>query len=274
MTRPDPGNSPRILVFDSGVGGLSVLAEIHSRIPRARLIYACDNEAFPYGTMGEEALVTRVDTVLRALISRLDPDILVVACNTASTLALPRIRAHFAKPVVGVVPAIKPAAALSRTRVIGLLATPGTVNRAYTRQLIDDFAGDCTVVRVGSSELVDMAEAKVRGVAPDPDRLRAIVAPLFDNPATDTLVLACTHFPLLRQELETVAPRSVHWVDSGEAIARRVESLLSANVQLASRTGQTGPRFAGWLTSDNQDIAALVAGLENAGMMDLQVIAV
>ncbi len=255
---------PKVLVFDSGVGGLSILAEVRARLPWCSYIYACDNQAFPYGTKGEEELVARVDAVLKGLIAAVDPDIVVIACNTASTVALPHIRSHFAKPVVGVVPAIKPAALLSKTRVIGLLATPATVHRPYTQWLIDEFAPDCTVIRVGSAELVAIAEAKLRGHPPDPRVLAEIIAPLFANPHTDALVLACTHFPLLRGELEAAAPRPVHWVDSGEAIARRVASFAGepppgAGNETANAT------FPCWLTGSNGDTAALVAGLRALG---------
>ncbi|MFP5414522.1 MAG: glutamate racemase [Gammaproteobacteria bacterium] len=219
--------APKVLVFDSGVGGLSVLAAVCARAPGCDFVFACDNAAFPYGTKGEAELVERVDKVLHQLVRREQPDILVVACNTASTVALPRLRERIPTPVVGVVPAIKPAAALSATKVIGLLGTPGTVSRPYTRQLIADFAADCEVVCLGSSRLVDIAEQALRGTAPDSDELRTIVAPLFANPALDTLVLACTHFPLLAEALALAAPRPVHWVDSGDAIARRVLTLLS-----------------------------------------------
>jgi len=257
MSTANSIHPPRVLVFDSGVGGLSVLDEIRRKIAGCELVYAFDNEAFPYGTKAEEALVIRVDAVLKALINRVAPDIIVVACNTASTLVLPRIRSHFLKPVVGVVPAIKPAARYSSTRHIGLLGTPGTVQRLYTQQLIDEFAADCTVVRVGSSELVEIAEAKLRGRAPDPERLRAILAPFFAGDSVDTVVLACTHFPLLRAEFEAVAPRLMHWMDSGEAIARRVESLLPAGcAALPARR-----HFSALLTASNADADTLLPGL-------------
>ena len=220
---------PKILIFDSGVGGLSIYQEIRSLLPAARYVYASDNEAFPYGTKPEETVVSRVSVVLNRLTERFHPEVMVIACNTASTVALPKIRSQITIPVVGVVPAVKPAAQVSRSRVIGLLATPGTIKRTYTQNLIDEFAADCTVIRIGSSELVEMAEDKLRGRSVDKKKIQDIISPLFegeDGARLDTVVLGCTHFPLLKTELESVAPRRVTWMDSGRAIARRVRFFL------------------------------------------------
>ena len=268
VTSPRP---PRILVFDSGVGGLSVLTEIRARIPYCELVYACDNAAFPYGTKGEQELVERVDTVLRKLIHDIVPDIVVVACNTASTVALPRIRAHFRNPVVGVVPAIKPAALSSRNRVIGLLATPGTVARPYTQRLIDNFASHCTIHRLGTRRLVEIAEDKLRKKAPDLEEIRDIISPLFADPDLDTIVLACTHFPLLRAELAAAAPRAVQWVDSGEAIARRVLDLLLSTDSLSCDQPPTSG-FDCWFTADDKALTALREGLQAFGARTLRTI--
>ena len=223
---------PRILVFDSGVGGLSIVQEILKKLPFAPLVYASDNAFFPYGTKGEAELVERVDAVLHRLLAIYAIDIIVVACNTASTLALPHIRNHFSQPVVGVVPAIKPAAALSKSGVIGLLATPATVARPYTHNLIREYAAKAEVISVGSSELVQIAERKLRGEALDAGEIGAILQPFRHHPqgdAMDVLVLACTHFPLLRDELAAWFSPQVQLIDSGEAIARRVASLLSTS---------------------------------------------
>ena len=221
-------SSPPILIFDSGVGGLSVHAAVATRLPAESYVYACDNAAFPYGPKSEDELVERVHHVLDALIARFQPKLLVVACNTASTVALPHLRQHYSLPIVGVVPAIKPAAAISKNRVIGLLATPGTVRRTYTDQLIHDFASDCTIVRIGSAELVHIAERKLRRGMIDIEALRQLLAPFFEHtPAVDTVVLGCTHFPLLKDELQQASPQSVQWVDSGAAIAARVAHLLT-----------------------------------------------
>ena len=258
----------KVLVFDSGVGGLSIVAEIRRLTPAVQLFFACDNAAFPYGTKSENFLLERVDHALKTLIRRVDPDIVVIACNTASTLILPRIRSHFAKPVVGVVPAVKPAAQLSRSKTIGLLATPGTATRDYTRQLIDEFAGHCQVIAVGSSELVHLAERKLRADNINPSRLQTIIEPLFANPSLDTIVLACTHFPLLRQELLAAAPRQVQWIDSGDAIARRVKSLLPPSVSQAQPATSPPALF----TAHDQTLADLAPALAQFGFADLEVV--
>jgi glutamate racemase len=220
---------PHILVFDSGVGGLSVAAEIASLLPGVRLSYLCDDGFFPYGTKEESALIERVPAIIAQAAHAIAPDLVVVACNTASTVALPALRARITQPVVGVVPAIKPAAAQSHRRIVGLLGTTGTVRRAYTQDLIDQFAADCEIIRIGSAELVEIAEEKLAGHPVDPARLAAILEPFFGRPEErqpDTVVLACTHFPLLRAELAACAGGHTRWIDSGAAIARRAATLL------------------------------------------------
>lgn len=222
--------NPRILVFDSGVGGLSIVHEIQKKLPFAPLVYASDNAFFPYGTKGEAELIERVDAVFHKITAAYPVDIIVVACNTASTLTLPHIREHFKQPIVGVVPAIKPAAAHSKSQVIGLLATPATVARPYTHNLIREHAPNAEVIAVGSSELVQLAEHKLRGGIVSPEQLKLILQPFFSHPRgaeMDALVLACTHFPLLRDEIAAQFLPHVQLIDSGEAIARRVTSLLS-----------------------------------------------
>jgi glutamate racemase len=217
------------LIFDSGVGGLSVLHEILQLRPQLSFVYVADNAGLPYGDKTPEWLQHRVSTVIAEALKLYTPKILVIACNTASTIVLPQIRSEVSFPVVGVVPAIKPAAALSKNRVIGLLATPGTVKRVYTDGLIQDFAKDCHVVRVGSSRLVELVERKLRGEVLPLDELKNICQPFLDStPIPDTIVLGCTHFPLVPDELKAVLP-GVTLVDSGSAIAQRVMSLLGAH---------------------------------------------
>lgn len=219
--------SPHILVFDSGAGGLSVARAILAINPSCRMTYAADNAAFPYGLLDDETLIKRVCHQIESLISTCDPDVIVIACNTASTIVLEHLRKMSDIPFVGVVPAVKPAAQLTQTGVIGLLATPATVNRDYTLSLIDQFAADVAVKLYGSNTLVTMAEQSVFGISPNPDELKAELDLLFgqnDGEKIDTVVLACTHFPLLVKYLrELPNGQSIRWIDSGEAIARRVK---------------------------------------------------
>jgi glutamate racemase len=222
-------SGPTILAADSGLGGLTIVAEIRKALPQARLAYLCDNAFFPYGTRPDAELLAHFLDVMNRASARVQPDLIVTACNTISTICLPQLRAATSIPVVGVVPAVKPAAQRSKRKIIGLLATPATVNRPYTDDLIQRYAADCTVLRIGSAELVEMAEAKLLGQAIDREQLGRILAPFFDRPADaqpDVVVLACTHFPLLYTELQAAGPADVAWIDSGIAVARRVVDVL------------------------------------------------
>ena len=216
-----------ILFFDSGVGGLSVLAPTRALLPNAPIVYAADSAGFPYGPRSEAEIAARVPALLGRLVERFRPRLAVIACNTASTIALDVVRAALDLPVVGTVPAIKPAAELSRTRVIGVLGTAATVRQPYVDDLAARFASDCTVLRHGSAELVALAEAKLAGETIAINAVHAAVRPLLDQPGAkrmDVVVLACTHFPLLADELAVAMP-GVSFVDGGAGIARRVAHL-------------------------------------------------
>ncbi|MEX5385023.1 glutamate racemase [Cronobacter muytjensii] len=218
---------PTILVFDSGVGGLSVYDEIRHLLPDLHYIYAFDNVAFPYGEKSEAFIVERVVEIVTAVQARYPLALAVIACNSASTVSLPALREKFAFPVVGVVPAIKPAARLTANGVVGLLATRGTVKRPYTHELIARFANECRIEMLGSAELVEIAEAKLHGEPVSLEALRRVLRPWLRMPEPpDTVVLGCTHFPLLADELLQVLPEGTRLVDSGAAIARRTAWLL------------------------------------------------
>lgn len=224
-----PRPCPTILVFDSGLGGLTVLAPTSHARPDARLVYAADDAGFPYGRLDEQMLAARVLAVMERLIDRCHPDLVVIACNTASTLVLPALRARFAIPFVGTVPAIKPAAALTRSGLISVLATPGTVARDYTRGLIETYARGCEVTLVGATRLAGLAEAALKGESVDDDAIGAEIAPCFVEKAgarTDVVTLSCTHYPLLIERMKRLAPWPVAWIDPAPAIARRVAELL------------------------------------------------
>lgn len=224
-------NAPHILIFDSGVGGLSIVQHIRLQLPDATITYLADNLYFPYGLLDDETLISRTSEIISWAYHHYQPSIIVLACNSASTLVLSHLRTMFEVPVVGVVPAIKPAASMSTTNVIGLLATPATIQRDYTDELIAKFAPHCEVIRVGSSALVDFVEQKMAGLNPPDDEIKHVLTMFEHHPqwaSIDTVVLACTHFPLIKQELSNAAPHISHWVDSGDAIARRIKSLLSS----------------------------------------------
>jgi glutamate racemase len=220
---------PTILVFDSGLGGLTVFREITKTHPGARFIYAADDAFFPYGQHGESELRARVVAVMAEFINTHEPDIVVIACNTASTIVLTDLRLRFKVPFVGTVPAIKPACAASRSKLVSVLGTQATVGREYTKVLIQDFAQGCDVTLVGSAKLASIAEAGLVQSAISDASIGDEIAPCFVEDGerrTDTVVLACTHYPLLLDRLESNAPWPVDWIDPAPAIARRVCDLL------------------------------------------------
>jgi glutamate racemase len=216
-----------LLFFDSGVGGLSVLQPLRELLPNAPIVYVADNAWFPYGERKETDIAARVPALLAPVVERFQPRLVVIACNTASTIALDTVRAALDLPVVGTVPAIKPAAEMSKSRVIGVLGTQATVRQPYVDDLAARFAADCTVIRHGSPELVELAEAKLAGDAISVEAVRAAVQPMFDverGADIDVIVLACTHFPLLGEELRAAFP-GIMLVDGGPGIARRIAYL-------------------------------------------------
>jgi glutamate racemase len=231
------GARPTILVFDSGLGGLTVHREIVAVRPDADFIYFADDAAFPYGAMAEPALITRLTALLDEAIAMHKPDLIVIACNTASTIALPQLRKNFAVPFVGTVPAIKPACAASRTRRVAVLGTEATVQREYTRALIREHGQGCDVDLVGSKQLATYAEAELHGRPASDAALLAEISPCFrdDGNRADTVVLACTHYPLLIARLEQIAPWPVNFVDPAPAIARRVVHLLDGVATIADK---------------------------------------
>ena len=255
--------TPTILVFDSGLGGLTVHREIAKAQPGARLIYAADDAFFPYGRHGETELIARVVAVMSGLIDTYQPDLVVVACNTASTLVLPELRALFTVPFVGTVPAIKPACAESKSRLVSVLGTVATVRREYTHALIRDFAQGCDVTLVGSPRLAELAEAALKAEPVSDADIAHEIAPCFiekNGARTDTVVLACTHYPLLLDRMNRLAPWPVRFIDPAPAIARRVTDLLGPTVP-----GRPEPATAHF-TSGKPPSAALEAALTGFGI--------
>ena len=240
MANPRP-----VLIFDSGLGGLSVLTAIQALLPDRRIVYFADDAGFPYGERAEDDLVGRIMTLTGEAIAAYDPAAVVIACNTASTLVLPPLRERFAVPFVGTVPAIKPAVARTQTGLVAVLATPGTMKRDYTRELISEFAAGCHVRLVGAPDLAAMAERHLAGDAVDMAALAGQIAPCFvtmEGRRTDIVVLACTHYPLLTDQMKTAAPWPVTWLDPAPAIARQLARVLGAEPMGPNAAGQDCPR--------------------------------
>jgi glutamate racemase len=257
--------APGIVVFDSGLGGLTVFREIAAARPDARFVYAADDAFFPYGRQDEDKLVIRVLDVIGQLAEAHRPDLIVIACNTASTLVLPQLRERFKVPFVGTVPAIKPACLSSSSKLVSVLGTEATVKREYTRTLVAEHGNNCTVTLVGSPRLAEFAEAELRGeLVADSDILPEI-APCFvetGGARTDTVVLACTHYPLLLDRLISLAPWPVKFLDPAPAIARRVTELLGPAVPGRPRL-PARPSF----TSGRPPAPALAAALARFGLV-------
>lgn len=257
----------RALVFDSGVGGLTIADALRKAAPDWIVDYAADSGFFPYGVKTDDELRARLPRLCATLVDVAKPDVLVIACNTASTLSLADIRAQVKIPVVGTVPAIKPAAEQTKTGVIGILATPGTVRRAYLDDLERQFAAGKTVIRRGSAGLVDIAERVVRGQAIDQEQVAYAVKPLFDppdGPNIDIVVLACTHFPLIREAIAEACPPGIRLIDTGEAVARQA-------VRVVAPTASTGDAVA-YVTGGAANKAAMQPAFARFGYHTIEVI--
>jgi len=261
----------RVLIFDSGVGGLSVYEQIIALNPTIKCHYLFDNAYFPYGELPREKLVMRLNQLLSDFMQVYPVDLIVIACNSASTVALEALRLHFSIPIVGVVPAIKPATKITVNNVIGLLATPGTIEREYTSQLIAQFAADKTVLRIGSTKLVKLAEDKLIGKLLVQSDFEAILAPWTKNPVNlpDTLVLGCTHFPLLKTEILACFDRPIHLVDSGKAIALRVQKLLQIEHTEEVVKSEHHQAFYTKLFSDQIHLCALTESFADYGFKEV-----
>lgn len=218
---------PTILLYDSGMGGLTIYDAIRQTLPNAHYLYCFDNAYFPYSERSENVLIEQAVKIVQKIAKKYPLDMVVVACNTASTVVLPALRAKFTFPIVGTVPAIKPAAAVSETKTIGLLATKGTVERPYVAELIEKYAKDCIVEKIGSTTLVELVEEKIRTGKVNQERLGEVIAIWQTHPTLDTVILGCTHFPLVKQELQQLLPNVKHFIDPGNGIANRVSALLS-----------------------------------------------
>ncbi|MCJ8308518.1 MAG: glutamate racemase [Rhizobiaceae bacterium] len=245
-----------IVVFDSGIGGLSVLREARVLMPEHRFVYVADDASFPIGGWEEGALIKRLMAVFEDLVERYEPSMIIVACNTASTIILPHLRERFDFPIVGTVPAIKPAAEKTASGQISVLATPGTVQRDYTRALVSEFASHVNVRLVGAENLAELAEEfMLTGIVDDEAVAREVSECFTDRlgARTDVVVLACTHYPFLTNVFRRLAPWPVDWLNPAESIARHAQSLLPPRGEIL----------------DVQDVAEFTKGRPRAEMLRL-----
>ncbi len=219
------GDARPVGVFDSGLGGITVLREIRKQLPGEDCVYIADSSAAPYGSKPPEAILDRAYHLTDFLLED-GAKAIVVACNTASVVALPALRARYDVPFVGVVPAIKPAAGMTRTGTIGVLATMTTADSEPLARLIEDFAYGVKVVTRVCPGLVPMVErGEVAGQAVD-ELLRFCLAPLLDAGA-DVIVLGCTHYPFLSQAISRLCGPDVLLVDPAAAVARQLGRVLA-----------------------------------------------
>ncbi len=227
MTRPS--KSYNVCVFDSGLGGLSVARELRQQAPDISITYCADNAGFPYGNLSPDDLIERTSKVVGGLIAREQIDAVVIACNTASTVVMDVLRSRFSIPFVGVVPAVKRAAEMTRTGTISILATPGTIERDYTQNLIEQFASECHVTPVACGNLAHLCEVHLSGQLVEQADIILEIAPAFvehEGNRTDTVVLGCTHYPLVLEMLERASPWPVWFINPSAAVVRRLLDVL------------------------------------------------
>jgi len=262
-----------VLVFDSGIGGLSVMREARLLMPDQRFVYVGDDAGFPYGDWQEQALTVRMVGLFETLLDTLNPHLAIVACNTASTLIMPALRERFSIPFVGIVPAIKPAAEQTASGLISVLATPGTVSRPYTKNLIKQFAGRCEVKLVGATQLARMAEEHMQLRPIDTQLLREEIRPCFvqrGHRKTDIVTLGCTHYPFLVNQMRKLAPWPVDWLDPANAVAQQARRLLQEHVESQSQSGEKIQAAANsWPAAAGEDIAIMTSGQPPAAICRL-----
>jgi len=263
-TMSDSKRAARLLFLDSGLGGLTVLKAARAAIPEAEVLFIADDAAFPYGPKPEGELVDRLLHLVGDALAAFQPDCVVLACNTASTVALSALRATFSVPFVGTVPAIKPAAAITRSGLVSVLATPGTVAREYTHTLIDKYASGARVTLVGTPSLAELAESYASGEPVSDAAIAHEIAPCFveeGNARTDVVVLGCTHYPLLLERLDALSPWPVSWLDPAPAIARRIANVLSERGHIVGVGAKRGSGTIAF-TSGRAPLPSLLALLQ------------
>jgi glutamate racemase len=234
--------SEPIIFFDSGVGGLPYLALARERLPDERFIYIADRLHYPYGERTTAEIQALVLAVFGRAAERFRPKLAVIACNTASVAALDRLRQAFRLPFVGVVPAVKPAAAFTHNHRIGVLATPQTVKNDYLDGLIRDFADGCEVKRIPAPRLRDFVETRLfDATAAEKAEVIGEAADSVRASGADVVVLACTHYLHVTSELAEAFGADVRLIDSREGVVNQLERVLDREqLRAGERTGPDG----------------------------------
>lgn len=262
----------RVCVFDSGLGGLSVARELRAQAPDIAITYCADNAGFPYGDLTGADVTARTSRVIENLTQQEQIDAIVIACNTASTVALDALRERFPCPIVGVVPAVKPAAEMTKTGAISILATPATIKRHYTQNLIDQFAADCKVTLVACANLAHYSEVHLSGNRVKQENIVEEIAPAFVehmDRRTDTVVLGCTHYPLVIEMLERASPWPVWFINPSAAIVRRVLDVLGYKGPVKEEINSTN---SAWLTDSRGIDPAFSAVFLREGFQNLAIL--
>lgn len=235
-------NNRPVAMVDSGIGGLPYLSWIQENLPDETLVYLADRKNFPYGEKSPEGVTEAILSAIACVVSLCDPKLLVVACNTASVVALDAIRRRYTFPVVGVVPAVKTAARLSRNKVIGVLATQRTISGPYLKNLIEEYAAQTRTVCLGASDIVTHVEEDyLNPNLADRQRILSSWARQLREQGVDTVVLGCTHFLHVTEDLRRELGEGIRIVDSLDGVGRRVGQILKDMDQLAD--GKASDRF-------------------------------
>lgn len=226
-------NNNPIGVFDSGVGGLSILTELHYHLPQENFIYLADQKFMPYGAKSKEELLARVSIILE-FFQQKNVKAVVMACNTATVFTIDEMRKKFSFPILGVVPVIKTVSLASKTGVIAVFATPTTSKSEYLNELIEKYAADKIVIRVGETHLEDLIE---EGDVDSEEVLQILnneLVPLLSK-KVDAIALGCTHYPFVKQQIQEIVGNKVLVADSGGAVARRLKQVLENENLLSSQ---------------------------------------
>ncbi len=246
-------------IFDSGVGGLSVLHHIREALPAAHLIYVADSGHVPYGDKSAEYIAQRAECLTRFLLEQ-GADAIVIACNTATAAAAASLRAKFDVPIIGMEPAVKPAVAATRTGVVGVLATVGTLESARFAALLEKYAGNVEIVTQGCPGLVECIERGDLHSSVTWELVAKYTAPLLQKNA-DTLILGCTHYPFLAPLIREIAGPGITMIDTGAAVSRELKRRVEVELAHLTPVRDCAASEAFWTSGDATAAGRIISQL-------------